>query len=127
MGGPTSTRRVGAAHRVDGLTRAFAMENALPPPEESPRRDLADITLDRLLGTARHGISLPPLEGSEPARLPFWTRAYLYMLGATAPIDESPKSLHDRLVDAVIVAVIVLLLVWIAFLTLRGWALYGLR
>jgi hypothetical protein len=104
------------------------MENSLPDPLDATTRDLGDATLDRLLGADRDPVALPPLVEagvSEPPRLPFWTRAYLYVLGATAPVDESPKSLHDRVVDAVIVATIVLLLVWIAYLTSRGWALYS--
>ncbi len=104
------------------------MENSLPDPLDATTRDLGDATLDRLLATNRDVVALPTTKGPElsepPPALPFWTRAYLYMLGATAPVDESPKSLHDRAVDAVIVATIVLLLVWIAYLTIRGWALY---
>jgi len=92
-----------------------------------PARDLGDATLDRLLGTERDLVALPPLPTAQfpkSSRLPFWTRVYLYVLGATAPVDDSPKSLHDRVVDAVIVTVIIALLGWIAYLTLRGWALY---
>jgi hypothetical protein len=116
--------------RRQALVQILAMENSLPDPLEPPARDLGDATLDKLLGTDHEGIALPHPDARGTAgrpRLPFWTRTYLYLLGASAPVDESPKSLHDRLVDAVIVVTIVLLLAWIAYLTLRGWALYSQR
>jgi hypothetical protein len=101
------------------------MPQPLDPEQDGDRRprDLGEITLDRLLGTPSP-ISLdpPPPDGDE-ARLPFWTRVYLRVLGVSSATDESPApSWRDHLVDSLIFAAIVVLLIWIGYLTYRAFA-----
>jgi hypothetical protein len=97
------------------------MPKSLEPDDDREPRDLGEITLDRLLGTS----SPITLGGASPARqappLPFWTRAYLRMLGVSASSDDSPeRSWRDHLVDSLFVATLVVLLVWIGYLTFRA-------
>ena len=97
------------------------MSKSIDPDDDRKPRDLGEITLDRLLGTP----SPITLDGASPARharpLPFWTRAYLRMLGVSASSDDSPeRSWRDHLVDSLIVAALVVLLVWIGYLTFRA-------
>ncbi len=101
------------------------METQAPPPEERPRRDFGDVTIDRLFGS-QDTVALPVEPPDGPVRtLPFWTRAYLKFLGTTVLADESPnKSWREYLVDAFIFAAIVVLLVWIGYLTYRAWGVF---
>lgn len=84
-------------------------------------RDLGEITLDRLLGTPSP-ITLDPAASERPgAMLPFWTRVYLRILGVSSTPDDSPaRSWRDHLVDSLIFAAIVVLLIWIGYLTYRA-------
>jgi hypothetical protein len=97
------------------------MSKSLDPDDDREPRDLGEITLDRLLGTPSP-ITLnaaPPDSHARP--LPFWTRAYLRMLGIGAATDDSPeRSWRDHLVDSLIVATLVVLLVWIGYLTFNA-------
>lgn len=97
------------------------MQNSREPDDDDEPRDLGEITLDRLLGTPAP-IALPAASPAHPVRpLPFWTRAYLRMLGIPAATDDSPtRSWRDHLVDSLIVAALVVLLVWIGYLTFRA-------
>jgi hypothetical protein len=99
---------------------------ATPEPiQDKAPKDFGEVTLDRLFAVG--GIESDPLAPHAPPmrRLPLWTRAYLRLLGTTSAADESPnRNWREYLIDAFIFSAIVVLLVWIAYLTWRAWGIF---
>ncbi len=64
--------------------------------------------------------------GRAPVRNPLWTRLFLYLLGAPPSSSEHHhKDWRDKLLDSAIFGAIVVLLIWIIYLTYRAWDVFA--